>query len=355
MNAIRLTIGDSAKEDAMKNFKSEMCYSVNTKLFLIFYFLSLVLFNSGSYCAWAKAPETPKILFTSWRDGNGEIYTMNPDGSEQVRLTWHRANDTSAVWSPTGDQILFVSDRDEGFPDLFLMDADGANVQKIFDRSVRRSHPTFSADGKEIAYLEYFHEAVYKATIDGEKERRIVRVNKYGGDPDWSPTGAEIVFIFADWLDRKLSVLNLKTNKRDIFKLFNPAGGARPLRPNYAAWAPSGDKIAFSTLPPDVDLADQGTIYILNRDGTGIKQIVSKKGLRAYLPVWSPDGNALAYTQGIDKTQQIFKIDIDSRVVKQLTHHGNNQASDWFDPAFALPVQPQPYLLTTTWGKLKQK
>ena len=341
----------------MKNFKSEMCYSVNIKLFLIFYFLSLVLFNSGSYCAWAQAPKTPKILFTSWRDGNGEIYTMNPDGSEQVRLTWHRANDTSAVWSPTGDQILFVSDRDEGFPDLFLMDADGANVQKIFDRSVRRSHPTFSADGKEIAYFQYFDEAVYTATIDGEKERRIARVNEYGGDPDWSPTNAEIVFVSAHrfkFPDRKLSVLHLKTNKKDTFKLFNPAGGARPLRPNYAAWAPSGDKIAFSTLPPDADLADQGTIYILNRDGTGIKQIVSKKGLRAYLPVWSPDGNELAYTQGIDKTQQIFKINIDSRAVEQLTHHGNNHASDWFDPA-ALPVQLNTALLTTMWSKLKQE
>ena len=339
----------------MKNFKSKICYSVNTKLFLIFCFLSLVLFNSSSDCAWAQAPETAKILFTSWRDGNGEIYTMNPDGSGQARLTWHRANDTSAVWSPTGDQIMFVSDRDEGIPDLFLMDADGENVQKIFDRSDRRHHPTFSADGKEIAYLRYFKEAVYLAPIDGEKERWVARVNEHGGNPDWSPTEAEIAFISSHWFpERKLSVLNLKTNKKDTFKLFNPAGGARPLRPNYAAWAPSGDKIAFFTLPSHADLVNQGTIYILNRDGTRIKQIVSKKGLRAYLPVWSPDENELAYTQGIDKTQQIFKIDIGSRAVKQLTHHGNNHASDWFDPA-ALPVQPNTKLLTTMWSKLKQE
>ena len=338
----------------MKDLKTEeMCYGMNAKLFALFCCISLTL-SAGDYCAWAKAPETPKILFTSWRDGNGEIYTMNPDGSEQVRLTWHRANDTSAVWSPRGDQILFVSDRHEGTPDLFLMDADGENVQKIFNRSVRRNHPTFSADGKEIAYLQYFDESIYKATIDGEKERRVIRVNEYGGDPDWSPTAAEIVFIFADWLDRELSVLHLKTTKKETFQLFNPAGGARPLRPNYAAWAPSGDKIAFSTLPSDADLARQGTIYILNRDGTGIKQIVSKKGLRAYLPVWSPDANELAYIQGIEKTQQIFKIDIASRAVKQLTHHGNNHASDWFDPA-ALPVQPNTALLTTMWSQLKQE
>ena len=56
-------------------------------------------------------PTTPKILFTSARDGNREIYMMNPDGSEQVNLTQHPASDMSAAWSPTGEQILFVSDR----------------------------------------------------------------------------------------------------------------------------------------------------------------------------------------------------------------------------------------------------
>ena len=52
----------------------------------------------------AKAPTTPKILFTSTRDGNREVYMMNPDGSEQVNLTQHRAADLETVWSPTGEQ-----------------------------------------------------------------------------------------------------------------------------------------------------------------------------------------------------------------------------------------------------------
>lgn len=339
----------------MKNLK----YDMKAKLFFIVCSISLVLFNSGSYHAWAKAPETAKIVFTSWRDGNGEIYTMNPDGSEPVRLTSHHANDTSPVWSPTGDQILFVSDRGEGISDLFLMDADGENVQKVFTRTVRRNYPTYSPDGKKIAYLRDLDEAVYTATIDGKNEKRVAEVGEYGGSPNWSPTASEIVLVLAPpvvpFAVRRLSVLNLKTGKKDTFKqLFNPAGGAQPLRPDYAAWAPSGDKIAFSTLPSSADLFHQGTIYILNRDGTRIKQIVSKKGPSAYLPVWSPHGNELVYGQEIDKTQQIFKIHIESRAVEQLTHHGNNRASDWFDPA-ALPVQPQSHLLTTTWGKLKQK
>ena len=48
----------------------------------------------------AAAPATAKIAFSSWRDGNLDIYLINPDGSEEVRLTHHRAADTDPKWSP---------------------------------------------------------------------------------------------------------------------------------------------------------------------------------------------------------------------------------------------------------------
>ena len=93
-----------------------ICYVFST--FLIFAPLSAVL---------ATAPETAKVVFTSKRDGNSEIYIMNPDGSDQTNLTQHRANDHAPVWSPTGEQILFVSDRD-GVADLYLMDAEATHT-----------------------------------------------------------------------------------------------------------------------------------------------------------------------------------------------------------------------------------
>ena len=79
---------------------------------------------------------------------------MNPDGSEQVNLTQHRASDTSPVWSPTGEQILFVSDRG-GNKDLYLMNADGTNARKVFQKLVGRENPTWSPDGKQLAYHRF--------------------------------------------------------------------------------------------------------------------------------------------------------------------------------------------------------
>ena len=52
----------------------------------------------------AQAPTTAKIAFSSNRDGNWEIYLMNPDGSQQKRLTQNSARDSSPVWSPVTPQ-----------------------------------------------------------------------------------------------------------------------------------------------------------------------------------------------------------------------------------------------------------
>ena len=77
-----------------------LCYVLST--FLIVVPFSTVL---------AEAPETAKIVFRSMRDGNSEIYIMNPDGSDQTNLTQHRAQDLAPVWSPNGSEIAFMAGK----------------------------------------------------------------------------------------------------------------------------------------------------------------------------------------------------------------------------------------------------
>ncbi|MYB94530.1 hypothetical protein F4Y43_11780 [Candidatus Poribacteria bacterium] len=91
------------------------------------------------------------------------------------------------------------------------------------------------------------------------------------------------------------------------------------------------------------------SIFIANRDGSGLQQIVD---VLALSPTWSPFGDELVYSQGTGDGTQIFKINLMTHDVTQLTHDGSNYAGDWFDPS-ALSVSPQPRLLTTTWGEIK--
>ena len=80
------------------------------------------------------------------------------------------------TWSPTGEQILFASDRDR-FPlsrDLYPIDPDGKNVRRVFGKSKDRSSATWSPDGKQIAYRrrEPSGSFVYIATMDGKNEEK---------------------------------------------------------------------------------------------------------------------------------------------------------------------------------------
>ncbi len=317
-----------------------------------FFALSYVMLCLNIYPVLAKAPDTPKIVFSAYRDENRDIYIMNPDGTDQVNITQHKALDGYPMWSPTGEHILFASDRG-GVLDLYLMEPDGSNVRRVFGKEAHRSAATWSPDGKQIAYRrrEPSGAYIYIGTIDGKNEEEVA----FGGSPAWSPDGEEIVFL-TGWPERmQITILNVSTRKQKV--LF-----PRPVRPSWMtspAWSPSGNQIAFTWLHqvPLKQFADTETIYIINRDGTGLQQVIDEEGSRATSPVWSPRGDALLYNRRVkDKPLQIYKIGLNGGVSVRLTNPEFwHFVGDWFDPAFALPVAPQPQLLTTQWGEIKTK
>ena len=322
------------------------------KRLFVLYVLSVVMFCESIYLVFAKVPDTPTLIFGTHREeGNRELYLMNPDGTEQVNITNNRADDISGTWSPTGEQILFASDRDRSFGswDLYLMDPDGKNVRPVFGKSEERRHPEWSPDGTQIAYKRYDGGVgyIYIATSDGKNEERVA----IGGTPAWSPDGTEIAYVVRVAPDRlNIYILNVRTRKQKRF--FPPDDISTAREP---AWSPDGDKIAFMWHQKRPQ--DDGEIYTLNRDGTDLQELVNhpKEGVTA--PVWNPSGQGLAYVQRLGKWEShVFKIMFNGGPWERLTDAGFwNNPDDWFDPAYALPVSPQPQLLTTQWGDVKKE
>jgi TolB protein len=78
----------------------------------------------------AWSPDGQQIAFVSDRDGNQEIYMMGADGKTQERLTDNSAFDGMPSWSPNGQQIAFISERD-GNPEIYVMYADGSGIQRL--------------------------------------------------------------------------------------------------------------------------------------------------------------------------------------------------------------------------------
>ena len=327
--------------------------------------LVFVLFFLHISPVFPQAPETSKIAFSSYRDGNWEIYIMRPDGNQQVNLTEHPAADFNPAWSPSGEHILFNSNRG-GERDLYLMDADGKNVRKVLKKSAERHHPTWAPDGKQIAYLKVDEWAIYITTIDGKVIKKISDTGEGGGSPAWSPDGSEIAFTLAGaaklfnefWpASRQLHIINLHTGTAQT--LFPER---KPIIKN-PAWSPNGELLAFSWTNRALwekhvwdkwgkHVLDVETIYVASHHGNEFRQIVPEEGPPAREPAWSPLGDELLYSQEVENQYQIFKISINGGRPTQLTENGSNYGGDWFDPT-TLDVLPSQQSLTTLWGKIK--
>jgi hypothetical protein len=244
---------------------------------------------------WPPPPcTTCKIVFVSARDGNGEIYACNTDGSNITRLTNHPDYDDQPVWSPDGTHIAFVSNRD-GYYNLYIMNADGSNIlQRTFsvDPNGWIAGLTWAPDGTKITYSEsiiYFEEEDFSTTssiyvVSATSGSPILLLN-YGDDPAWSPDGTKIA----------LRDLN------DIYTI-NPDGtGLTPLTVGintgyynfsfgYPSWSPNGAKLAMEYRGSNNNGVP--TVSVMNSDGSGFTLLPASGGSPTS---WSADGTIILY------------------------------------------------------------
>ncbi|HOP46394.1 MAG TPA: hypothetical protein PK874_01920 [Desulfobacteraceae bacterium] len=128
---------------------------------------------------------------------SSDIYLINPDDGGEIRLTNDDYNDLQPAWSPDGERIVFVSDRDGGgWTDLWTMDKTGGDMHRILDCSTGCSSPSFSPDGKRIAFIQASSN-IYTIALDGSGLRQVTITDNLTACPAWSPFLPEEVSISA--------------------------------------------------------------------------------------------------------------------------------------------------------------
>ncbi len=137
------------------------------------------------------SPDGTKIAFVSYRGGYQDIWVMNADGSEMTNLIndsdWDFGDDEPA-WSSDGSKIAFAADREKrGGRDIYIMDPDGSNIVRLTTPIGQNHSPSWSPDGTKIAFASNRdgNYEIYIMNADGTSETRVTTdpVNESG--PSW--------------------------------------------------------------------------------------------------------------------------------------------------------------------------
>ena len=253
------------------------------------------------------------IAFTSERDGNREIYVMDPGGGHLTRLTSQPGEDGAPAWSPDRSRIAFHSERDGNF-EIYVMAPDGSNQTNLTRNPAFDKNPTWSPDGRQIAFESGRdgNSELYVMNADGTRQRRLTFNDAVDFDPAWSPDGSRIAFASTRDGNYEIYVMN--------------ADGSNPVRLTddraiefNPAWSPDGEQIAFHSDrgPP----RESSQIFVMNGDGSGVTRITFTRA-NDYNPVWAPDGKEIAFQSdrvtssggtGPGGDNEIYVVDADGK------------------------------------------
>ena len=143
----------------------------------------------------AWSPNGSKIVFKSDRDGRAELYVMNADGSNAVRLTYNAGVDPSFSdpdWAPDGSRIAFTCQVESGNRDICRINADGTGLVRLTTDPTTDFAAAWSPDGRRIAFVSGSQLKLMNA--DGSGATQVATSYWLPRAPDWSPDGSRLVF-----------------------------------------------------------------------------------------------------------------------------------------------------------------
>lgn len=217
--------------------------------------------------------------------GSFDIYLMNADGSDLAQLTDSAGTDFYPRWSPDGQRIVFISDRD-GDSEIYTVNADGSRLTRLTHSRENEMFPNWLPGGQRIAFFTWSGPLtiLHQMNADGSDRTKLIHrdvgIESFHSFPVFSPDGQRVerVVLFADLDgddgDDEIYIANADGSDLTQLTIADSYQGARDEKP-----------LVFSTTIYDED--GGGEIYIMNPDGSGLVRLTDNTS-RDFAPHLAP-------------------------------------------------------------------
>ena len=238
----------------------------------------------------AWSPDRRSIAYEACRNAICQIHLMeistNARRHAHHQLTFNGDKNKSPAWSPNGKWIAFTSDR-AGDRDIYKMDVDGENVIRLTKQ--KSWEPTWSPDSRWIAFVS--GSTLFVMDAEGKNVQQLGNGGTVFSDCTWSPDGKQIAFISAGIEDGKVifRIDVIDVDGQNMRQLTKSEEGTviREL-----VWSPSGKWIAYILTQPKGHIAQlfaNGVVRIVDTaEGGQSEAIEATKGMGARYLSWAP-------------------------------------------------------------------
>lgn len=268
------------------------------------------------------SPDGQSIAFVSERDEGG-IYLMASDGSDQHLLTTEFTRceipDATMAWSPDGAWFAFVSCPD-GPPDIYAVKRDGSALINLTHNPAADQHFSWSPDGRHLAFgsdrdgNEEIYVLDVQAALDGKEDATLTRLTDNAAldvPTGWSADGTRLVFLSDRDGNPEIYVMAAEASAG-----MGDSGQTRlttdPAPDFYPAWSPTGQWIAF------ISMRDGNhEVYVIAPDGSGQRNLTASPATDAQF-WWSPDGRQIAVSSMLDGAWSTWILDVEGTGRQQL-------------------------------------
>lgn len=226
-------------------------------------------------------PDGEHLAFTSYRTGNPDLYRLGIRAGAVPEMLVRRPSRlvSGATLSRDGRKLAFAMSEDDGNSHLWIAAPDGSNPRRLTDGFGLNTSPSFSPDGKQLAFVSNRAGSpqIYILPAEGGTPKRLTFQGTYNQTPDWSPRGDLIAFTARD--------------ERNVFDLFtvDPAtskiarltqGQGNNEEPSFS---PNGRLIAFTS----TRAGNVSQLFVMSADGAFQRQMT--RGPEAvFTPAWGP-------------------------------------------------------------------